>query len=191
MRVWLFISDGTQVAAVGAKVVLWLDPHVHRNGTAMGHELIGADCMSTEWADTGGVGCNSKHGCGYSALTVPKCQQIWAKHVEADLLSVGVAGFKLDQDDGGTVLFKDNTTFPATGGFTGSELHNVCVATCGHSAHAAQTGLLAAVALACCSCVAVICAIHIRRPLQHSTLIGPYLRSTIVLPSLILGVLYI
>jgi len=57
--------------------------------------------MSSEWADTGGCGCNGKQECGYSDLTVAKCQQIWSKHVTADLLELGIAGFKLDQDDGG------------------------------------------------------------------------------------------
>ena len=39
-----------------------------------------------------------------------------AKRVGEDLLSLGIAGFKLDQNDGGIVLFRDNTTFPS--GFT-------------------------------------------------------------------------
>ena len=113
-----------RLGKLGTKVVLWLDPHVHRNGTVLGQALTDAGCMSSEWANTGGCGCSMKAGCGYSDLTSDKCIALWKAQVSQDLLPLGIAGFKLDQNDGGVVLFEDNTTFPPSG-FTGSDLHNV------------------------------------------------------------------
>ena len=39
---------------------------------------------------------------------------------------IAFKGFKLDQDDGGVVLFKDNTSFPLSG-FSGGQMHNIYV----------------------------------------------------------------
>ena len=108
----------------GTKVVLWLDPHVHRNGTTLGQELQAVGCVSDGWADTAGCGCNTKAGCGYADIIPEECQRIWSTHVGTELLDVGIAGFKLDQDDGGVVLFKDNTTFSKSG-YSGGQMHNI------------------------------------------------------------------
>lgn len=113
----------TACASVGTKVVLWLDPHVHKTGSSLGTALVGAGCLSSEWANTGGVGCSGTGQCGYSDLSLEKCQNIWSAYVSKELISPGVAGFKLDQDDGGVVLFMDNTSFP--GGAVGGAVHNV------------------------------------------------------------------
>ena len=40
----------------GTKVVLWIDPHVHRNGSAMGHELQAAHCMASECEEAAPAG---------------------------------------------------------------------------------------------------------------------------------------
>jgi alpha-glucosidase (family GH31 glycosyl hydrolase) len=107
----------------GAKVVLWLDPHVHKTGAVLGDALQKAGCASSEWADTGGCGCSGPAACGYSDLSLAKCQQVWASDVKSTFMDAGIAGFKLDQDDGGVVLFRDNNSFP--GGATGGATHNV------------------------------------------------------------------
>ena len=42
-----------------------------------------------------------------------RCAKLWADHVRTTFLDIGIAGFKLDQDDGdANVLFPDSTDFP-------------------------------------------------------------------------------
>jgi alpha-glucosidase (family GH31 glycosyl hydrolase) len=88
------------------KTVMWIDPHVHKTQTSLGQQLIQANCTADYFADSGGVGCapgdsgGAKKNCGYSALDLERCQEVWDAHVGATFLDIGVAGFKLDQDDG-------------------------------------------------------------------------------------------
>ena len=84
----------------GCKVVLWLDPHVHRTGTTLGDALVAGNCTSDGWQDSGGCGCSAHAGCGQSDVWVERCEKIWQAHVDKEFISAGVAGFKLDQDDG-------------------------------------------------------------------------------------------
>ena len=87
----------------GCKVVLWLDPHVHRSGTPLGDALVAANCTSPQWQDSGGCGCSGPKmsaGCGQSMVWEPRCMAIWQAHVDKEFLSIGIGGFKLDQDDG-------------------------------------------------------------------------------------------
>jgi alpha-glucosidase (family GH31 glycosyl hydrolase) len=112
------------VVGGGCKVVLWLDPHVHRNGTTLGDALVAGNCTSASWQDSGGCGCHMHAGCGQSAVWLPRCMAIWRAHVDREFIKIGIGGFKLDQDDGdGDVGFADNVTFPS--GMTGGEVHNV------------------------------------------------------------------
>ena len=110
--------------AIGCKTTLWIDPHVqHHGGTSLSVDLIAANCVSSEWARTGGVGCNGQAQCGYSDFVKPSCKALWSRFIGTEFIDQGVAGFKMDQDDGGVVLFADNASFPS--GFSGGELHNV------------------------------------------------------------------
>ena len=110
----------------GCKVVLWLDPHVHKTGTALGQALQAANCTSNAWQDSGGCVCSGPAGsanCGQSDVWVDRCIAVWRAHVDKSYLSLGIAGFKLDQDDGdGDVGFADNITFAS--GMTGAQMHN-------------------------------------------------------------------
>lgn len=68
-----------------------------RRKTSLPSVLIPPSCR----ADSGGCGCGGpvdSAGCGVSDVWLPRCAAIWRTHVEAKFLSIGVAGFKLDQD---------------------------------------------------------------------------------------------
>ena len=111
------------VVGGGCKVVLWLDPHVHRHGTTLGDALVAGNCTSSSWQDSGGCGCSIPNGCGQSEVWLPRCMAIWKAHVDKEFIQIGIGGFKLDQDDGDhDVGFADNITFPS--GATGGEMHN-------------------------------------------------------------------
>ncbi len=100
----------------GMKLNLWEHAYVHESSP-----------MFEALEEAGAVADVRVFGGLVPDFTMPQARRIFVEHHERETLSVGVAGFKLDECDGGDYVdgwgFPDDAQFP--GGLSGAQMHNV------------------------------------------------------------------